>query len=682
MNLLGSVSYDPSVAVSKATTSLLAMTAVDTSNLRAAITVPAHGKVYVRLMCTITGATTLPTILLGVMNGATVLGRISPQIFTGTQNATTQDATAFGEFVVTGLTPGAMNVDAAYAVQVVVALTNIKYGGPNNNSGANAWGAFVFEIWDPQTDPVAIAPGAAGGLLIAGSNAATTFASLTSTAAFSVNGVNAVSQTGDSFARLGAPAGASVSADVAAVKAAELTAAQIATGVWQDTTAGDFTVSASIGKSVMNGVTLGTGLTVNDITTKTGYALTSGERTSIATSIWTDATAGDFTASLSVGKSIMNGVSLGTGLTVASVSGAVGSVTGAVGSVTGAVGSVTGNVGGNVVGSVASVTATVAANLTQILGTVLTETSGQIAAAFKKFFNIATPASTMDALTLVATATNLTNAPTSGDLTATMKTSVTTAATAATPTAAAVTGAVGSVTGSVGSISGITFPTHFSSLAIDVSGNVTFGNTSIATVTNLTNAPTSGDFTAAMKTSLSAATPSVTVSDKTGFSLTQSFPTNFASLGISAGGHVLTVDTLTTYTGNTPQTGDVFARVGLAGVGLTNLGDVRVAHLDADISSRLATSGYTAPDNSDIAAIKAKTDNLPAAPADESLIIAATNSLASSIAALPTAATVSAIKSKTDSLTFTIAGQIDANTQYINDVQVNGDGGAGTPWGP
>lgn len=49
----------------------------------------------------------------------------------------------------------------------------------------------------------------------------------------------------------------------------------------------------------------------------------------------------------------------------------------------------------------------------------------------------------------ITTVTNLTNAPTSGDLTATMKTSVTTAATAATPTAAAVTGAVGSVTAAV-----------------------------------------------------------------------------------------------------------------------------------------------------------------------------------------------------------------------------------------
>lgn len=61
--------------------------------------------------------------------------------------------------------------------------------------------------------------------------------------------------------------------------------------------------------------------------------------------------------------------------------------------------------------------------------------------------------------TLVATVTNLTNAPTNGDLTATMKTSVTTAATAATPTAAAVTGAVGSVTGNVGgSVASVTAP--------------------------------------------------------------------------------------------------------------------------------------------------------------------------------------------------------------------------------
>jgi len=72
-------------------------------------------------------------------------------------------------------------------------------------------------------------------------------------------------------------------------------------------------------------------------------------------------------------------------------------------------------------------------DLKYILGTALTETSGQIAAAFKQFFNIGSPTSTMNEITLVDTVTNLTNAPTAGDLTATMKTSVTNAV----PTAAA-----------------------------------------------------------------------------------------------------------------------------------------------------------------------------------------------------------------------------------------------------
>jgi len=63
----------------------------------------------------------------------------------------------------------------------------------------------------------------------------------------------------------------------------------------------------------------------------------------------------------------------------------------------------------------------------------------------------------------------------------------------------------------------------------------------------------------------------------------------------------ITTPTLTV--GGIDQTGDAFARLGAAGVGLTNLGDTRIAHLDADVSSRLATSGYTAPDNADVATI-------------------------------------------------------------------------------
>lgn len=83
-------------------------------------------------------------------------------------------------------------------------------------------------------------------------------------------------------------------------------------------------------------------------------------------------------------------------------------------------------------------------------------------------------------------------------------------------------------------------------------------------------------------------------------------------------------DTLTTYTGNTVQTGDSFARlgapagashaadiaaieahtddIGIAGAGLTALGDVRLANLDATVSSRLATAGYTAPPSAAVVA--------------------------------------------------------------------------------
>lgn len=61
-------------------------------------------------------------------------------------------------------------------------------------------------------------------------------------------------------------------------------------------------------------------------------------------------------------------------------------------------------------------------------------------------------------------------------------------------------------------------------------------------------------------------------------------------------------------------------------------------------------------------------------------VASSTLATAANLSTLQTSAT--AIKGKTDSLTFTIAGQADANIQYVNDVQVNGVGSAGNPWGP
>lgn len=101
-------------------------------------------------------------------------------------------------------------------------------------------------------------------------------------------------------------------------------------------------------------------------------------------------------------------------------------------------------------------------------------------------------------------------------------------------------------------------------------------------------------------------------------------------------------------------------------------------NLDAAVSTRLASASYTAP--------------LDAAGTRAAVGLASAN-LDTQIATLATAAAltivddfldteVAAIKAKTDSLTFTVAGQVDANIQYVNDVQVNGTGAAGNEWGP
>lgn len=149
MKLLVGKAYDPATSVSKATTALLAMTALDTTNLRLNFTVPSHGTVLVRLRGVLHGATTVPQICLGVLEGSTVKGRASP-LFGGGNIAATTKVACWSEFVVTGLTPSAsLNWDAAYAVETVVASTGLKYGGPNDTTANNAFGAFCFEIYDP-----------------------------------------------------------------------------------------------------------------------------------------------------------------------------------------------------------------------------------------------------------------------------------------------------------------------------------------------------------------------------------------------------------------------------------------------------------------------------------------------------------------------------------------------------
>jgi len=148
MASLATKGYDPAAAVIEATDAALALTAIDTTNLRNVFVAPSNGKVMVRLQSVVHGATTFPQLLFGVLDGATVRGRVSP----GGNNTASLATTMIpleANFIVEGLTAGnTYTWDAAYGVEFPVASTGLKYGGPNNTTANDAFGAFNFEIWE------------------------------------------------------------------------------------------------------------------------------------------------------------------------------------------------------------------------------------------------------------------------------------------------------------------------------------------------------------------------------------------------------------------------------------------------------------------------------------------------------------------------------------------------------
>lgn len=174
MALLAGTHYDPGTAVNAVTTSRIAQTALDTTNLRLTFTVPSNGAVLVRLRGVLHGATTQPQIFLGCLEGATIRGRVGPvgSVKGGALLATSQVAVE-ALYVVPGLTPGAsLTWDAAYGVDILAASTGLKYGGPDNATTDDAFGGFVFEIYDTPNllgaalyDPAAQVAKSGGSLL-------------------------------------------------------------------------------------------------------------------------------------------------------------------------------------------------------------------------------------------------------------------------------------------------------------------------------------------------------------------------------------------------------------------------------------------------------------------------------------------------------------------------------------
>ena len=406
----------------------------------------------------------------------------------------------------------------------------------------------------------------------------------------------------------------------------QLTAAQIATGIWQDATAGDFTTASSIGKALY---------IANIVPGASGGHMIAGSNAGTTT----------FGAFTVTGAFTVNGVSdvAQTGDSFARIGAAGAGLTGVTG-------------------------VTLAAAQKVDVDTI--KTNPVVNAGTVTFPTGATLASTTNITAgTITTATNLTtnNDKTGYSLASGQKVDVDTIKTQALTCAAPVT-----VLASVGTAATSTAQTgdSFGRIGLAGVGLTNLGDTrignldaavstrtkpadtqaAVTTVTNLTNAPTVGDFTATMKTSITtaatAATPSVTVTtnnDKTGYAL--------SSAGVQAIWDAL-LTALTTvgsigkkladWVIGTAQTGDSFARIGAAGAGLTALGDTRIANLDATVSSRMATFAYTAPDNTSIAAIKVQTDKL----------------------------------------TFTVANQVDANIRSVNSMTVSGSGTGGSPWGP
>jgi hypothetical protein len=115
--------------------------------------------------------------------------------------------------------------------------------------------------------------------------------------------------------------------------------------------------------------------------------------------------------------------------------------------------------------------------------------------------------------------------------------------------------------------------------------------------------------------------------------------------------------------------------IGAAGVGLTAI--PWNAAWDAEVQSEVADAlaVYDPPTNAEM---EART--LAAASyATSAALTVVDDFLDSEVAAILT--DTNAIKVQTDKLTFTVANQLDANVQSINDAALTGDGDA-TPWGP
>lgn len=160
---------------------------------------------------------------------------------------------------------------------------------------------------------------------------------------------------------------------------------------------------------------------------------------------------------------------------------------------------------------------------------------------------------------------------------------------------ASVSGSVGSVTGAVGSVTGaVGSVTARVTANTDQWGGVTVTGMPMPTYTQPTGFLTA-TFPATVSSYAGGAVASVTGSVGSISGVT--FPANFGVLGINASGHLSRVVLVDTTTTNTDMRGTDGAALASAWTA------TRAGYLDASITSRLAATSYTAPDNATISSI-------------------------------------------------------------------------------
>lgn len=158
--LLGSIAYDPAGAVQRGGAPV-AMTVFDALNASIDINAPASGKIRTCLSAWVSF-----TNLLGYFNG-----HLGVMDIGGAQNVLRQrlavgsrrhadsssQSTPFGERleaggIISGLTPGSYyGLAMAFGVENSGFSNGFSYGGPNDATANNAYGALIFEVWEVLT---------------------------------------------------------------------------------------------------------------------------------------------------------------------------------------------------------------------------------------------------------------------------------------------------------------------------------------------------------------------------------------------------------------------------------------------------------------------------------------------------------------------------------------------------